>query len=105
VQDITKEAIDTIIKASETAVSQAVDFALKTDEINKRLIKSNVRQHIITCTVFALIMIFTAGFYFIGYTDYPKEETYVREDQGNFSKDILQTAKTEKIEECEIDGR
>lgn len=107
-QDITKESIDIIVKASESAVSQAVDFAMKTDEINKRLIKANYKHHIVTCTMFALIMIFTAGFYFVGYTDYPRKEgrTYVGENQESNQKDILQTPETskEKVEECETGG-
>lgn len=68
--DITREAIQTIIKASETAIAQAVNFAHKTEEINKRLVKSVTVNTIVICSTFALILIFLFGFYFIGYTDY-----------------------------------
>ena len=103
---MTKETIDIIIRASESAVSQAVDFANKTDEINKRLIKSSFKQHVVTCATFALILVFLFGFYFVGYTDYPKEEKKnVGEDQGGAQENILQTGKTEKIEGSKTDGR
>lgn len=101
-QDITREPIDIIIKASESAVSQAVDFAMRTDEQNKRLVKLILIQ----CIVFALVLVFTAGFYFIGYTEYPKESAaYVEKNQGNVSKDILQETKEKRPEGEQIDGR
>jgi uncharacterized membrane protein YvbJ len=99
VQDITREPIDIVIKASESAVSQAVDFAMRTDEINKRLIKSTFKQHIVTCATFAFILIFLFGFYFVGYRDYPEEVTNnVEESQGSTKENILQTPKVERSE-------
>lgn len=95
-QDITKESIDIIIKASESAVSQAVDFAKMTDEINKRLIKSKFKEHIVTCVTFATILIFLFGFYFVGYRDYPEEDGYVEENQRSSQENILQTPKIER---------
>ena len=106
-QDITRESIDIIVKASESAVSQAVDFAKMTDEINKRLIKSKFKEHFVTCVTFAFILIFLFGFYFVGYRDYPKEEhEHVEENQKGTEENILQTPETskEKVEECETGG-
>lgn len=98
-QDITREPIDIIIKASESAVSQAVDFAIRTDEINKRLIKSKFKEHIVTCTAFVLVLIFLFGFYFVGYRDYPEEDKYnVEENQKSTEENILQTPKVERSE-------
>lgn len=93
-QDITRESIDIIVKASESAVSQAVDFAKMTDEINKRLIKSKFKEHFVTCVTFAFILIFLFGFYFVGYRDYPEEEhEHVEENQKGTEENILQTPK------------
>lgn len=97
VQDISKETIDIVIKASESAVSQAVDFAMRTDEINKRLIKSKFKEHVVTCATFAFILIFLFGFYFIGYRDYPEEDNkHVEESQGSTKENILQTPEVER---------
>lgn len=96
-QDITREPIDIIIKASESAVSQAVDFAMRTDEINKRLIKSKFKEHVVTCATFAFILIFLFGFYFVGYRDYPEEVTNdVEKSQRSPEENILQTPKVER---------
>jgi hypothetical protein len=107
VQDITRESIDIIVKASESAVSQAVDFAKMSVEINKRLIKSKFKEHFVTCVTFAFILIFLFGFYFVGYRDYPKEEhEHVEGNQKGTEENILQTPETskEKVEECETGG-
>ena len=99
VQDITREPIDIIIKASESAVSQAVDFAIRTDEINKRLIKSKFKEHVVTCATFAFILIFLFGFYFVGYRNYPEEDyKHVEENQKGTEENILQTPVVERSE-------
>lgn len=59
--------------------------------ITGKLIKLIIIQCIVLCTSFALIAISIAGFYFIGYTDYPKEEIEHVETQRDTKENILQT--------------
>jgi hypothetical protein len=63
--------------------------------ITGKLVKLTIILCIVLCTSFTLILISISGFYFIGYSNYPKEVTdNVGEDKGSIEENILQTPKT-----------
>lgn len=89
-QDYKEIIKDTIKEALEETNKQS-------NKLIEKLIKMLIIQCVVLCTAFALILISISGFYFIGYTNYPKEESeYVGYDQELDKENTLQTTKATK---------